>query len=105
MSDDLISRQAAIALAYRHWERATWYQPVPDDVDAVDITDLKSLPSIHSEQQIGRWIKCDWLVFEHGVTEKYPSKGMYCSVCRKCFEENTIKGYNFCPNCGAFMKG
>ena len=52
--DDLISRQAAIALAYFHGKTATWDNPTPDGVDAVDVADLEKLPAVQIEPKSGR---------------------------------------------------
>ena len=52
--DDLISRQAAIALAYFHGETATWDNPMPDGVDAVDVADLEKLQAVQIEPKSGR---------------------------------------------------
>lgn len=105
MSDDLISRQAAIALAYFHGEKATWSNPMPDGVDAVDVADLEALPSVHPEQkQIPQKLKFETLeCMIQGYS--YMDK---CCVCPSCgefrgnldYEPFKIKKYSFCPDCG-----
>ena len=40
----------------------------------------------------------EWIGFD------YPYIGNQCSVCRSCFKQSG-DDYNFCPNCGAYMKG
>lgn len=105
MNNDLISRQAAIALAYFHGESATWDNPIPDGVDAVDVSDLESLPSVHPEQkQIPQKLKIETLeCMIHGYS--YMDK---CCVCPSCgefrgnldYEPFKIKKYSFCPDCG-----
>lgn len=68
MNDDLISRQAAIALAYFHGKTATWNNLMLDGIDAgvnaVDVADLKKLPAVQIEPKTGRWI------FEEGDGRK-----------------------------------
>lgn len=92
MNNDLISRQAAIALAYFHGESATWDNPMPDGVEAVDVTDLVALPSVCPEQKTGKWICI--------------AGDVMCSECK--FEVNDPfylgKGVA-CPNCGTPMNG
>jgi hypothetical protein len=72
MSNDLISRQAAIALAYFHGKTATWDNPTPDGVDAVDGADLEKIPAAQFEKEIAKrepdddWIKCSEKIPENG---------------------------------------
>ena len=100
MSDDLISRQAAIALAYFHGEPATWDDPMPDGVDAVDVADLEKLPAVQIEPKTGRWI------FEKGDGETCVD-GYICSACGSSYHTKVPywSEFKFCPNCGAFMEG
>lgn len=51
MNDDLISRQEAINLSYFHGEPATWDNPMPDGVDAADVSGLEALPPVRPEQK------------------------------------------------------
>ena len=102
MSDDLISRQAAIsAISY---SEVAYY---PGDTDSECLrrdSDVKQaimgVPSAQQERKTGEWIVQDdgW-------------DGVYyeCSCCKEAF--TLIDGtpsenlYNFCPNCGADMRG
>ena len=90
--DDMISKQAAIDDAHSQ----IWYRLNPNMKERMDKW-LSELPSVQPEQKIGRWIymkDCeDW----------------FCSNCKDIFMllEGTPKDndYNYCPNCGAYMKG
>ena len=84
--NDLISRQAAID--------ATWSEPSYTDPLNVltEVRDrLKALPSAQPERIRGRWIEKPHV---HGVA--------YCSLCDYELHTNDT---NFCPNCGADMRG
>ena len=84
--DDLISRQAAIELAYFHGKPATWDHLTPDGVDAVDISDLEKLPAIRIEPKTGKWVDI----------------GSLSCRCSECGCKNN-KESNYCPECGAKM--
>lgn len=98
MSDDLISRQAALyELHLLSIEALKKHRFDYDALITICSKKLKNLPSVQSEQKTGRWIfmkDCeDW----------------FCSNCKDIFMllEGTPKDndYNYCPNCGVFMKG
>ena len=59
--------------------------------------ELKDLPSAQPERKKGEWIKVN------GKT------AINCSACYHCSWslsfEDTVKRFNFCPNCGADMRG
>lgn len=57
---------------------------------------LKELPLARSEQKSGRWI-----AHEGGKFVGFPYMHYECSQCR-AFEPTET---NFCPNCGADMRG
>lgn len=50
--DDLISRQAVLSKAYFHGEQATWDNPNPSGVDAVDVEEIEALPTIDAVEEV-----------------------------------------------------
>lgn len=90
MVRDLISRDAAIdAVSEACFELRGVFGRCEDA--------LKALPSAQPERKKGRWIKVN------GKT------AINCSACYHCSWslsfEDTVKRFNFCPNCGADMRG
>lgn len=57
---------------------------------------LERLPTIE-ERKIGKWLKAYGDHEAFGVRPFY----RYCSECN----ESTVWAYNFCPHCGADMRG
>lgn len=103
--DDLISRQAAMALAYFHGRTATWDNPTPDGVNAVDVADLEELPAVQIELRHGYWI----------ADNARPKSILYrCSVCREIAHDRPYGSLKrepkktckmkYCPHCGAKME-
>ena len=88
--DDLISRQAAImhfVKASKNYECGMF--------DLKEVThELWQLPSAEPKRKNGKWIG-------------KPIAGyctVRCSVCKDVFRENNGR-WNFCPDCGADMRG
>ena len=100
MVGDLISRQAAIEALDKRFDKI----PMEQTTEILKLRkDLRGLPSIQSEQKRGRWI--------YGEDE-YGIDGYHCDKCgffvpwdytHKFI--NYIEDYNFCPSCGADMRG
>ena len=80
--NDLISRQAAID------EIARWIGYIYEDMILRIQTGLKKLPSAQPERKKGRWIDMDDHV-----------------MCSCCGATHYGSDKNFCPNCGADMRG
>jgi len=81
--DDAISRKGVSAWLYNMGhEKLSGY-----------ILDENRFPSIQSERKTGKWIKEreEWFTY-------YPYK------CTNCGKYSRAR-YNFCPNCGADMRG
>lgn len=103
--DDIISRQAAIALAYFRGRAVTWNNPTPDGVDAVDVADV-AIEAL--EKQIPKKLKTEMLqtnIQGYLYTDK-------CYVCPLCgifrgnadYQPEKIIKYQFCPNCGQALE-
>ena len=100
MSKDTIYRQAAIDALDKRFDNV----PMEQTAEILKLRkDLRELPSIQSEQKRGRWI--------YGEDE-YGIDGYHCDKCgffvpwdytHKFI--NYIEDYNFCPSCGADMRG
>ena len=84
--DDLISRQAAIDA---FWEIEVEVRP--SAIDAV----LKMLNNLPSAERRGKWIYSEEAMFGN------PYGSYKCSAC----DNGMLHKTNFCPNCGARMKG
>ena len=78
MSEDLIKREDAIKALYK-------YSFVSKDVIEREI---KAIPS--ADRPHGEWTNAGMLT-------------VHCSNCKSEFHE--LEAMNFCPNCGAKMKG
>lgn len=100
-SADCISRQAAIdALAEE------WYHDVEDYRTAVSV--VGNLPSAQPERCKGEWIDSNNIqVGWDKVDKSCPADSCKCSNCGEWLvasDEYCVKG-NFCPICGADMRG
>ena len=87
---DLISRQAAIEKRTPQ-ERLIIAKTLIESV-------LDDLPSAQPEQRKGKWIS-DGQDIPHGC------EWMHCSACGGKFLDVPAERSNFCPNCGADMRG
>ena len=100
--EDLISRQAVLDLVVaNHTElnglNVVMYSPL--------YKDIKQLPPATPKPKIGHWIKDGSWSEGYGMGESY---GYYyeCSRCGKSVKGGYSEcGKNFCPNCGADMRG
>ena len=68
---------------------------------------LRDAPTIEPERKKGKWIDAEW----ENINSGEKRKGRRCSVCghgyfRYDVSVNTVSDIpNFCPNCGADMRG
>lgn len=53
------------------------------------------------------WENCDWVEpYYHGCgTIRIPNAGMKCTNCVHVFKKDLLWKDNYCPNCGAKMRG
>ena len=95
--DDLISRQTAIDAA----DRADYTELAVEDVKKVTdevIKELKQLPSAQTERKKGKWIR---------ITDEVFADRFECSECGKLPPIENFEWWlsDYCPNCGADMRG
>ncbi len=64
-------------------------------IPAVYLDDIKDAPTIEPERKDGKWIR-------HGIKEGHLIEKYTCSECGFYFGTKTS---NFCPDCGADMRG
>lgn len=58
------------------------------------------------ERPKGRWDETDWVKYDgHGECIHYPKAALRCSNCCHAFKKDLLWKRNFCPNCGAYMRG
>ena len=86
---DLISRQAVLSLP-KSTTKTLGGEIVSE---SVEISDIEELPSVQPEPTRG-----EWEIYE---ISPFDGEGCRCSECR--FEG--VPYWNFCPNCGADMRG
>lgn len=111
MNDDLIRRQAAIDAICEECHMETDYHRCEgykkDSRWCEYSTALNDLPSAQPERKKRKWV-------EVAVTDGYDKDGIKTLIsvmqCDQCgFIVNAVEGhmaqYNYCPNCGADMRG
>ena len=100
MSGDLISRQAALKQITANDTSIIPYARAREYVDELKnyvIKIIETLPSAEPEVKHGKWIYDTKRVMRDGwINSQY-----HCSECG----EQDFTLYNFCPNCGADMRG
>ena len=94
--DDLISRQAAIEARKNRWKKTRNYEGIGDDIAEECELYLKQVPSAQPEPKEGHWI-------EVGIYRDVIECN--CSECGQLMTTAATVRMNFCPNCGAKMKG
>ena len=90
--DDLISRQAAINAPVRM---------VSEGIEWIPVYHVEQLPSAQPQRIKGRWLKKE-------SVGRWDDTLWECSECGCLHRDNVfcISGdFNFCPNCGADMRG
>ena len=92
---DTISRQAAIDAVNKALKRVF----VDNGEKSIGEKIIGELPSAQQERKKGEWIP--------EFDGKFTGGGYWfsCSKCKRIVPEVRNGGWNFCPNCGAEMKG
>ena len=89
---DLIDRQAAIDAVHKEFDEVcVWDESGQTTANEVENI-LYEVPSVEPERKKGKWIVHDYALGK----ERYE--------CVECKGRCNLK-YNFCPNCGAEMRG
>ena len=99
MNDDFVRRSDILEFKRTLYRvrYGTGYQSI-EDTEAVEIDDIESVPAIDMRPVVrGEWKKSYADHESFGVRPFF----RYCSECH----ESTVYTYNFCPNCGADMRG
>ena len=89
LATDCISRQAAV-----DWLNNEWDGMVVSLFDGI-----RKLPSAQPERKKGKWIP----LFDGRFTGG--AYWFHCSNCERVVPDVRNGGWNFCPNCGADMRG
>ena len=86
--EDCISRQAVLDIAKT--SKSNWID------NSVLFKKVNELPSVQPIRPKGEWV-------EHEVEKEWYK----CSVCGSCWDKGEVENcnINFCPNCGADMRG
>lgn len=99
-TSDLISRQAAISALCEECRKECNNEPCELD-PCGEVEAIERVPSAQPEQKVGRWILYD---------KRFPWMQDYkCSECGNYLDFSGVNAgrgsANYCPNCGAKMKG
>ena len=99
---DLISRQAVLEYIASWLEMNNYYHPYSkgESIPTSEIKDIvNSVPSVENK---GEWISAK-------VGKLFPSNDYKCSICGNILNFDGVNcgrgDANFCPNCGADMRG
>lgn len=74
------------------------YYHLPNGDIAIPIIDIENAPAIEPEQKKGKWVPISTSDGKH-----HEWCGYQCSICGE--RTPRLMQYNFCPNCGADMRG
>ena len=92
MSEDLIKRSDAAEVVYKALKTPS-LKGVLTDTMSLAIALVRNIPSADRSQ--GEWI----VSYIDGI------KQTECSACKESFITYDVYGWNYCPWCGAKMKG
>ena len=68
---------------------------------------IRKQPTVDAVEVVhGEWEECDWVKYDgHGECVHYPKAALRCSNCCNAFKKELLWKDNYCPNCGADMRG
>lgn len=75
--------------------------PPMEDIIVSTLMTIEEQPTIEPQRMRGRWVGIDFDGYADGNPVYYTWK---CSVCN-CLVEDDEPTWDFCPNCGADMRG
>ena len=119
MNNDLISREA-LKKALKEYKYCGFYDKVIEIIDNAPTVDIKDqIAGAYNEgfmcgnkeaenaRTQGKWYRTQGKWYRTGQSFIDPNKfrNYGCSVCRYELDEHIREEPNFCPNCGAKMKG
>ena len=115
MNNDLISREALREDLRRFFPAEVLEGIEPKTLFAQIMHDIDNAPTVEIPTELCkgcRFLKdcetCEEKLRPQGEWEKCQNDMFRCSICRQADEVPTSMGipiYNFCPNCGADMRG
>lgn len=71
--------------------------------DGYAIKCIDDAPSIDMDRPQGEWIEHKWIEYNEELMVEMPMHNYECSECHSILHD--VRETNFCPNCGARMKG
>ena len=85
-----------------------------EDISYMDIHEIEERMDKYKEKEVididltdgrpqGEWIEHKWIEYNEELMLEMPMHNYECSKCHSILHE--VKETNFCPNCGAKMKG
>ena len=74
--------------------------PFEEEVDEL----IDRLPTVEAKPS-REWEECDWVRYDKHGKCIHPKEALRCSNCSNAFKKELLWKANFCPNCGADMRG
>ena len=100
--DEYIKKEAAIRAVLNDSPEQVGYSR-EDAADCIRYTDAADVAPVRH----ARWEEADWVEPDcHGFgIIRTPKAALRCSNCKNCFKKELLWKDNYCPNCGADMRG
>ena len=93
---DTIYKEDAIKALRERWARTTSYDGIGEDIGEECEEVINAIPSADRPQ--GKWL------IEKTLYDNYNYRCSYCDW-YECHAYPDVEPYNYCPHCGARMKG